>query len=138
MYRIVSICGIALLTLGAAPVLAESRLGGAGGGNPSITTQGGPAAPAPGTGSLPGGAPGVQRPPLNAEPGANEGAVEPVPPGGDAVYRPNAGGGVGGNPGATMSRDQIWQACMMEANPSECRTRLRGGVADDSIERNPP
>lgn len=107
-----------------------------------------PAAAQMGTGSgsgaygsspMPGGAPGVQRNPLNADPGATGGdGRAPAPSGisGDARY--NGGGGEGGGVGTTLSDDEIHQACMMKANPDECRSRMRRGETDPSVERNPP
>jgi hypothetical protein len=103
----------------------------------ALTTQGSMAAPADGSARLPGGAPGVQREPLNASPDANRGAHQPPPAPGRRA-NPNAQGGVDSAPGQTMSADEIWQACMMKPSPQECRTRLQGGVPDRSIERNPP
>ena len=138
MNRILEMSGIALAALFATLPLSATQLGDGSSGGGGITAQGGPAAPASGPGGLPGGAPGVQRAPLNAEPGANEGAGHPAPPGGDIAFPRVAPDGSGGSTGTAMSDDAIWRACMMKANPDECRTRLRGGVPDDSIERNPP
>jgi len=103
----------------------------------ALATQRDVAGPESGTDRLPGGAPGVQREPLNASPDANRGARQPPPAPGRRA-NPNAQGGVDSPPGQTMSADEIWQACMMKPSPQECRTRLQGGVPDSSIERNPP
>lgn len=115
------------------------RFGGSAGsgeaGGAGATTRGAPAAPSRGTDNLPGGAPGVQREPLNRAPGANgdDGRGSPGATGIDGI---GDGGSTGG--AAPMSDDDIHQACMMKADPADCRTRLRSGETDDSVERDPP
>jgi len=138
MNRHSAIRSIALVALAAISAFAfaqaDPRQGAANTGG-GVTTQGGSTPPASGPYGLPGGAPGVQRSPLNADPGANEGAERPSPEGDMAIPQNTRGDSSGGVP---MGDDAIRQECMMKANPGECRTRLRSGVPDDSVERNPP
>ncbi|HMM76247.1 MAG TPA: hypothetical protein PJ986_11105 [Gammaproteobacteria bacterium] len=131
-----------VLTAGIAcslPTAAQVGAGGsAGSGTGGATAQGSPSSPAAGPSGLPGGAPGVQREPLNPPPGATDGegrargSTDPADTLNDTDRNEN------GRLGTTMSDDEIHQACMMKANPDDCRTRLRNGETDDSIERNPP
>lgn len=111
--------------------------GGSGSGAGGAATQGSPSSPAAGPSGLPGGAPGVQREPLNPAPdvtGGEAGAGQADPAGTfDGINRRD-----GDRLGTTMSDDEIHQACMMKADPDDCRTRLRNGETDDSVERNPP
>lgn len=121
------------------PAFAQVGAGGnSGGGTGGATTQGSPSSPLGGTGGLPGGAPGVQREPLNPGPGTTDGDNRSgrAPDSNDGLNGINRRDGSG--LGTTMSDDEIHQACMMKANPDDCRTRLRSGETDDSIERNPP
>ena len=112
---------------------------GAGADGGGAGTPGNASSRTDGSSPMPGGAPGVQRNPLNAAPGAMEGdgrARAPTGMPGDAQNR--GGGGEQGGVGTTMSDDEIHQACMMKASPEECRSRMRNGETDPSVERNPP
>lgn len=127
---------VALVTALGLVWIADAQVGAGGGGGGQgggATTSGSPASPASGPHAMPGGAPGVQREPLNAAPEDAVGSGNAMGGGGD-------GDATGGDAGRTtmMSDDEIHQACMMKADPEDCRTRMREGVTDPSIERDPP